>query len=297
MTLTATTILLALALVAPARAQQRFESAEAATQALIDAAEAHDGARLTAIFGPLGNEILTSGNPSQDRAEQSEFSKLARAKHELQPDQRNPGRVILSIGDEDWPFPVPIVRSGGKWSFDPSETKVEMLARRIAIEICAGYVQAQRRYASETHNQDGLLEYAAHMVNSPGRHDGLYEDGGTGALVPREFAESVQDGRKKSMKPYHGYYFRILEGQGSHAPGGAHAYLAKNRLIGGFGLVAWPAQYGATGIRTFIVNQDGVVYEKDIPPLPGAVPITRFDPDPSWVRVEETGGGQDSAGR
>jgi hypothetical protein len=296
-TLTTGTFLLALALAEPALAQQQFESADAAAQAVIDAAEAHDGARLAAIFGPQGNAILTSGNPSQDRAEQSEFSKLARAKHEVEPDRRNSGRMILAIGDEDWPFPVPIVRSNGKWSFDPSETRVEMQARRIgtheldAVEICAGYVEAQRRYASEAHDKDGLLEYAAHLVSATDRHNGLYEDGTSDALVPREFAEAAWEGQKKSMKPYHGYYFRILDGQGPHAPGGAHNYLVKNRLMGGFGLVAWPAQYGITGIHTFIVNQDGIIYQRDIAPLSGALPITRFDPDPSWKRIEDSGPG------
>ena len=285
--------LLALALAAPGSAQLQFASAASAAEALIDAVEAHDGARLTAIFGPLGNEILTSGNPSQDRAEQSEFSRLFRTKHELEPDRRNPKRVILAIGDEDWPFPVPIVLSGEKWSFDASEAGAEMQARRIgtdeldAIQICAGYVEAQRKYASEDHDKDGLLEYAPHVLGAPDRHDGLYEQNGDEPLVPREFAEAVWDGQKKSAKPYHGYYFRVLEAQGSHAPGGAHTYRVKNKLLGGFGLAAWPAQYGATGIHTFVVNQDGIIYQKDIAPAPGALPVTRFDPDPSWMRVED----------
>jgi hypothetical protein len=274
--------------------QQRFDSPEAAAGALIEATASHDSARLSAILGPRGNAILTSGNPDQDRAEQSEFSKLAGTKHHLKPDARNANRMILSIGDEDWPFPVPLVRSNGKWAFDPSETRVEMQARRIgmheldAIEICTGYVEAQQKYASEDRDKDGLLEYALHMVSAPGKQNGLYWDGSGQPLVPRAFAEAVWDGQKKSAKPYHGYFFRILDGQGPNAPGGAHNYAVKNKLIGGFGLVAWPAQYGVTGIHTFIVNQDGVVYQKDIAPPPAgtAIPITRFDPDPSWRRVE-----------
>lgn len=289
-----TCLAIACALAAPCFAQQRFESADAAAQALIDGAEKHDGAKLAAIFGPQGNAILTSGDPSQDQAEQSEFSQLARAKHQLIPDRRNPNRVILSIGDEDWPFPVPIVRANGKWSFDPSETKVEMQARRIgtheldAIEICTGFVEAQRKYASEDHDKDGMLKYASHMMSAADGRDGLYRDGASESLVPRGLVDATWDRDKKGTKPYHGYYFRILDGQGSHAPGGTHNYVVKGKLMGGFGLVAWPAQYGVTGINTFIVNQDGAIYEKDIAPAPGGapVPITVYDPDPSWKPVD-----------
>lgn len=285
----------ALLAAAPCLAQQRFDSAEAAAQAVIDGAEMHDAPRLAAIFGPSGNAILTSGNAGQDRAEQSEFARLARSKHQLIPDKRDPNRVILSIGGEDWPFPVPIVRANGKWSFDASGTKVEMQARRIganeldAIEICSGYVEAQRKYASEDRDQDGLLEYARRMLASPGKRDGLYWGDGADSLVPLGLARATYDPGNTNPKPYHGYYFRVLDGQGPHATGGAHNYLVKNELLGGFGLAAWPAQYGVTGIYTFIVNQDGVIYQKDIaPPPPGATApaITRYDPDPSWRPAE-----------
>ena len=170
-----TYVAMVFALAAPVFAQQRFDSADAAAQALIDGAEKHDGARLAAIFGPQGNAILTSGNPAQDRAEQSEFSQLASTKHQLIVDPRNSNRVILSIGDEDWPFPVPIVRSNGKWSFDASEARTEMEARRIgtheldAIEICAGYVEAQQKYASEDHDKDGVFQYAVSHDGRRGR--------------------------------------------------------------------------------------------------------------------------------
>ena len=272
-----------LVLATPSFAQERFDSAEAAAQAVIGSAEKHDAARLTAIFGPQGSAILTSGTPSQDQSEQTEFAKLARAKHQLHPDARNPNRMLLAIGDEDWPFPVPIVLSKGKWSFDASETKMEMQARRIgtheldAIEICAGFVDAQKKYAAEDHDKDGVLKYASHMMA-----------GANGLDVPSGLVDATWEGQKPSTKPYHGYYFRILDRQGPHAPGGAHNYLVKNKLMGGFGLVAWPAQYGVTGIYTFMVNQDGVIYQKDIVSPPGGalVPITRYDPDPSWMPVD-----------
>jgi hypothetical protein len=284
-----------IAFAAPSIAQERFDSPEAAAQAVIDAVDNHDSVRVSAIFGPRASGILTSGTPAQDRAEQAEFARLARAKHRIEISPMHPNRAILAIGDEDWPFPVPMIRANGKWSFNASDTPVEMHARRIganeldAIEICQGYVEAQLKYASEDRENDGMREYAPHLMSSSGRHDGLYWEGASEPLVPEGFARAAWDGAQKGQaKPYHGYYFRVLDGQGSNAPEGAHNYLVKGKLVGGFGLVAWPAEYGATGIHTFIVNQDGVVYQKDIAPVPGKapLPITRFDPDHSWEPVE-----------
>jgi hypothetical protein len=291
---------LMIACAVPSMAQERFDSSEAAAQALIDAVDNHDSARLSAILGPQAKGILTSGNATQDRDEQTEFARLARAKHRLEISSMHPNRAILAIGDEDWPFPVPIVRANGKWSFDASETPAEMRARRIgadeldAIEICHGYVEAQMKYASEDRDQDGVLEYAPRLMSMPGRHDGLYWEGAGEPLIPEGLAKAAWDGAQKGQaKPYHGYYFRVLHGQGPDAPGGAHNYFVKDKdkndkLIGGFGLLAWPAEYEVTGIHTFIVNQDGVVYQKDIAPVPGKppLPITRFDPDRSWEPVE-----------
>jgi Protein of unknown function (DUF2950) len=288
-------IFAAAASVIPMVAQERFDSAEAAAKAVMDAAANHDSTRLTAIFGPQASGILSSGSAAQDRAEQSEFARLAHAKHRLEISPMHPNRAILVIGDEDWPFPVPIRRIDGKWGFDASEAPAEMRARRIgadeldAIEICHGYVDAQMQYASEDRDRDGMLEYASRLMSRPGRNDGLYWEGAGEPLVPAGLARAAWDGTGKGgATPYHGYYFRILDGQGSSAPEGAHNYRVKDKLIGGFGLVAWPAEFGVTGIRTFIVNQDGVVYQKDIAPVPGKpmVPITRFDPDSSWALVE-----------
>lgn len=280
-----------LASAVPALAQQRFDSSEGAAEALINAVEKHDTAQLTAIFGPAARQILTSGSSTQDRNEQDEFARLARAKHEIQTSEMNPNRAVLSIGDEDWPFPVPIVRKNGKWSFDATEAPAEMSARLIgadeldAIEICHGYVDAQMKYASEARNGDSMIEYAPHLMSTAGKHDGLYWPGETSPLVPEHMALAEWKGAVKGQaKPYHGYYFRVLDGQGPDATGGEHNYFAKDKLIGGFGLVAWPAVYGVTGIRTFMVNQDGTVYQKDIPPDPAkaAAPLTRYNPDHSW---------------
>lgn len=284
-----------LACATTALAQERFETPDAAAEALINAASNHDSARLAAIIGPQSKAILTSGNAAQDREEQTEFARLAQAKHAIQISAMNPNRAILSIGDEDWPFPVPIRRADGKWSFDASETPKEMRARRIganeldAIEVLHGYVDAQQKFASEDRDRDGMLEYAPRPMSSPGQHDGLYWKGTEQPLVPEGFAHAVWTGGVRGeAKPYHGYYFRVLTEQGPNAPGGAHNYMVKNKLIGGFGLVAWPAEYGVTGIHTFIVNQEGVVYQKDVAPIAGKplMQITRFDPDSSWRRVQ-----------
>jgi hypothetical protein len=288
-------VVFALLCAAPAMAQERFDSPEAAAQALIQAVDSHDTALLLAIMGPPAKGILTSGDSNQDREEQAEFARLARAKHRLEISSINPNRAILSIGDEDWPFPVPILARDGKWSFEASETPAEMRARRIGadeldiIEICHGYVEAQIKYASEDRYKDGVLQYATRLMSTAGQQDGLYWEGAREPLIPEALASAGWNGPMKGRaKPYHGYYFRVLQGQGPNAVGGAHNYAVKDKLIGGFGLVAWPAEYEVTGIHTFIVNQDDVVYQKDLAPIPGKPdqPITRFDPDHSWEPVE-----------
>jgi hypothetical protein len=283
-------VLLAVPLAAqPARV---FDTPEEAAQALIAAAEKNDTSELLALLGPNGKALLTSGNPQQDEKERAEFVRLARGKHRLEPDPMNKNKVFVDVGSEDWPFPAPVVRSAnGKWAFDASRGAMEVRARRVganeldAIEICAGYVQAQKQYAMQDHDRDGLLEYASRIQSSSGTHDGLYWDGPK-PLVPKAFAQAEVEKATSKAKPYHGYYFRVLKAQGPSSPGGEHNYLVKNgkeiALIGGFGLVAWPAQYGASGIHTFIVSADGVVFEKD---LKGA-PVDVFDPDASWHRVQ-----------
>jgi hypothetical protein len=208
-----TYVALVFGLASPAFAQEHFDSADAAAQALIDSAGKHDGTQLAAIFGPQGNAILTSGNAARDRADQAEFSQLAAAKYRLIADPRNSNRVILAIGDADWPFPVPIVGSNGDWRFDASETEAEMQARRIgadeldAIEICAGYVEAQRKYAFEEQDKDAAFQYASHMTGAADSGDGL------GELMPKGLADATSDGKKNALTPYHGYIFRILDNE------------------------------------------------------------------------------------
>lgn len=277
-------------------AQQSFDTARAAATALLDAVAHNDTAELERIFGPQGRAILTSGDPKQDREERAEFSRLATDKNDLEPDPMNKKRMILTIGEEDWPFPVPIVEQNGKWIFATNEGRWEMRARRVGAdeldvaEVCAGFMEAEKEYASERRDSNPLPKYTKRIVSTAGKHDGLYWDG-PNPLVPKRFAEAVVDephppGTK--LRPYHGYYFHILTAQGPHAPGGAVSYDVKGSLIGGVGLAAWPAVYGVTGIDTFVENQDGTIYEKDLGPASGgtAAPVKLYDPDETWNQVE-----------
>ena len=258
----------------PARiAQKTFDSPEAATQALIDAASMNDVATLRAVLGSSAKGILTSGDPKQDEAERQEFAKIATEKHHLEKSSMNSHVMVLLIGDQEWPFPIPLLHEGEKWRFDPERGAVEVRSRQVganeldAIQACAAYVGVQQAYAMKKRSAAGTLEYAETVASSP---------------VPKEFAEAAG---ANPTRPYHGYYFRVLKEQGPNAAGGQHPYMLGKAMIGGFALAAWPATYGVTGIHTFIVNQEGVVYEKDRGAT-SATPPASFDPDPTWARVD-----------
>lgn len=271
-----------------------FDSPEAAVQALIDATSRNDSAELTAVLGSNGQGILTSGDASQDQAERREFAQLASARHRLERSAMKAGTMILLVGDQAWPFPVPLVSAGEHWHFDPALGSLELRARRVganeldAIEICAGYVEAQQAYAAERRSGAATMEYAKTIVSSPGQKDGLYQPGASPQLVPEGFADAAVETPGHRAKPYHGYYFRVLREQGPSAPGGPHKYVAGKFMIGGFALAAWPAEYGVSGVHTFIVNQDGLVYEKDLGLQTSnlAPAILRYDPDSSWNPVD-----------
>ncbi len=258
---------------APRIAQKTFESPEAATQALIDAASKNDIATLRAILGSSAKGILTSGDPKQDAAEREEFAKIATQKHHLAQSSMNSHVMVLLIGDQDWPFPVPLLHDGDHWRFDPERGAVEVRARQLganeleAIQACAAFVGVQQQYAAKKRSAAGTLEYAQTVASSP---------------VPKEFAEAAG---ANPTHPYHGYFFRVLKEQGPNAPGGQHPYVMGKAMIGGFALVAWPATYGVTGIHTFMVNQQGVVYEKDRG-AKSATPGASYDPDATWTPVE-----------
>jgi hypothetical protein len=269
-----------------------FNSPDAAAKALIEAASKDDTSELAAVLGPSAKGILTSGNAAKDRQERQEFSQLAARKNHIEHSAMNSSVAILLIGEQDWPFPVPLVRTGQEWHFDPDMGAYEMRARRIganeldAIEICTGYVSAQEQYATQGLAGTGVRTYAERILSSPGGKDGLYRPGAAEELVPKGFAMAAAE--SPSRKPYHGYYFRVLKEQGPNAPGGTHRYVVGNGMIGGFALIAWPAEYGVTGIHTFIISHDGQVFEKDFGPKTAGLiqPIARYDPDSSWTVVE-----------
>jgi hypothetical protein len=275
---------------------EQFDTAEAAAQALIQAAAANDTEAVKKIFGPGNVGALSSGKTEQDEQERKEFSEMAAKKNAIEPDPMNKNRMILSVGEEDWPFPAPIVKKNGKWSFAVDEAKVELRARRIGaneldvVEVCMGYVEAQEEFAAAKSDGKGMQEYAQKAMSAAGKRDGLYWEGetSTGPPAPKRFAEAVVDevkARGEKPTPYHGYYFRILKAQGANAPGGAHHYVVKGHMIGGFGLAAWPAEYGVTGVQTFVVNQDGVVFEKDLGAAKAGT-VTEFNPDTTWKEVD-----------
>jgi hypothetical protein len=300
LTTTAFALVITLAMrAAPQANQQTFATPLEAAQATIDAAARNDTAALLKLFGPGGKDIVESGDPAQDKSGRAEFAAAARARLEVHQDPTNPDRATLSVGDQDWPFPVPLVRAGGRWHFDSAAGRMEILAHRIgenevnAVEVCRGYVDAQNDYASQDRNKDGVLQYAQKIVSTPGKRDGLYWEGDTESLVPKAFADAAAanlttTGARKADR-YHGYYFKILKAQGPDAPGGAIDYVVKGNMIGGFALVAFPAEYGVSGIKTFVVNHQGVVYGKDLGTNTAAIAgqMTRFNPDKTWKPVEK----------
>jgi hypothetical protein len=215
---------------------------------------------------------------------------------QVEPDRDNPNRATIIAGDQNWPFPVPLVRKNGQWYFDAARGRVEILARRIgrnelaAIDVCRAYVEAQMEYASRDRDADGTLEYAQRIISSPGKKDGLYYEGEPQNLAPKSFADAaavLMQGQGKKPVPYHGYFFHILKAQGPDAQGGAMDYVVKGEMMGGFALIAWPAEYGVSGVKTLIVNHQGIVYEKDLGPQTAALArqMTRFNPDKSWKPV------------
>jgi hypothetical protein len=277
-------------------AERSFASPQEAAQALVDAAGQNDTAALMKLFGPQGSDIVQSGDPAQDKDARAEFARRAHEKMTVQMEPSNPSRAVIIAGNDNWPLPIPLVRTkSGQWHFDAARGRVEILARRVgrdelvAIDVCRGYVEAQLEYASRDRNGNGVLDYAQRIVSSPGKKNGLYSEGEPNNLVPKAFGEAAAAiAGGKTPEPYHGYYFHILTAQGPDAPGGAHPYLVKGDMIGGFALVAYPAKYGDSGIKTFIVNHRGVVYEKDLGPATGtlAPQMTRFNPDKSWQPVQ-----------
>jgi hypothetical protein len=246
------------------------------------------------IFGPQGEDFISSSDPVLDRNKGEAFAALAEQKHSLAPDPSNAQRKVLIVGPDDWPFPVPLEKKSGKWVFDTKDGRQEILYRRIgtdeldAIQVCRGYVEAQKQYALTMHDDSGINEYAQKIISTPGKQDGLYwqnPDGTPGGPISEPAAKAIEEGYTfDKPSAYHGYYFKILKGQGPNAPLGRLDYVIQGVMIGGFALIAAPADYRVTGVKTFLVNQNGIVYQKDLGPdtLKIAKSIELYDPDKTW---------------
>jgi len=283
--------------------QKSFASAEEAVKAAIAAAKSNDDNELLAIFGADAKDLISSGDAVADKARRGRFLKAYDDKNQLVEERE---KMVLVIGQQDWPFPIPVVKRGNGWVFDTEQGREEILNRRIGrnelstIQVMLAVVDAQREYTMKDVDGDGLLEYAQTFRSDPGKKNGLYWETKPGeALSPlgpvvaqaRKEGYVAGAGRKAGDRsiPYHGYYFRLLKAQDRNAPGGAYDYVVKGNMIGGFALVAYPAQYNNSGVMTFIVNHDGVVYEKDLGKNTekSAQTISRFDPDKTWTKVKE----------
>jgi hypothetical protein len=296
--------LLSLLTATPMRAQtttgasvqpRAFSTAQLAADALIEATEKYDEAALGEIFGADGWDIIHTGEPARDKELANAFAAQARAKMGVEIDAKK-NRATLVVGTDDWPFPLPIVKDSAGWHFDARAGREELLLRRVgrneldAILVCRGYVEAQHDYALMK-KEGGVNQYAQRIISTDGQQDGLAwktADGTWDGPVGEKAAQAIAKGYSRN-EPYHGYFFKVLKGQGPAAPLGELDYLVKGVMIGGFALIASPAQYRNTGVKTFMVSQDGVVYEKDLGPktLELFQTIDRFNPDRTWTPVLE----------
>lgn len=297
-----TVFLLLLPACLPAAGEQVFNSPQAAVDALKTAVETKNTNALHAIFGPAAHGLV-SADIVEAAAERQLFMRRLQEKITLVP--LSDSKQTLELGADGWPFPIPLVKEDSQWRFDTAAGKEEILNRRIgenelgAIAVCRAYVEAQREYAGEDRNGQGILEYAQHLRSTPGTHDGLYWSTRTGdevsPLGPLVAHARFEGYRHKTriltdeQSPYHGYYFKILTRQGKHAPAGKYNYIINAHMIAGFAMVAWPAQWGNTGIMTFIVNQQGKVYQKNLGPKTDSLApaMSTYDPDATWAQSSE----------
>ena len=275
--------------------QKSFATPEEAAQQLAAAARSGDSRALIGILGSDARTIISSGDTVADRKGRERFAKAYDEANVLE--RSGDAKAVLSVGKEAWPFPIPIVKDATGWRFDTNAGKEEILNRRVgrneryAIQAALAYVDAQREYYLRNPQNDKMLQYAQKLLSASGRRDGLYwpahgseQPSPLGPVFAAARAEGYAKDSSGKPYPYHGYFFRILKGQGPEARGGAYDYVAQGRMIGGFALVAYPAEYGNSGVMTFLVNHDGTVYEKDLGPESGRVArkLSKFDPDKSW---------------
>jgi hypothetical protein len=275
-----------------------FPSPDAAAQALVSAARADNANALIDILGPSAEAIVSTRDQVADRKGRRDFAVRASQKVKLVAYHGRRDAKTLLAGNDEWPLPIPIVEVQGKWYFDTAQAKEEILNRRVghneldAIEVCRGYVEAQNEYAEANRTADGTPYYAQKIISSPERHDGLYwkgEPGGSESPIGKIVAKAFAEGYTKRGDPYHGYYFKLLKAQGPHASGGEMSYLEDNAMTKGYALVAWPSDYGSTGIMTFLVSKTGIVYQKDLGPRTTRVASSyaAYNPDGTWAPVGE----------
>jgi hypothetical protein len=279
--------------------QKGFATSEDAVKALVAAMKSNDEKELLSIFGEAVKELISSGDPVSDAHRRQTFLDYYDRKNSMVPEGN---QLVLVVGEKDWPFPIPLVKRGDQWFFDTMAGKEEILNRRIGenelstVQTLLAVVDAQREYAMKDRDNDGVREYARKFGSDPGKKNGLYwptnpgeEPSPLGELVADARAEGYQrSGAKQGPIPFHGYYFRILTQQGPQAPGGAFDYIVKKKMIGGFAVIAFPALYGNSGVMTFIVNHEGVIYQKDLGRNTAQVgkAMSEFDPDKTWKKVE-----------
>jgi hypothetical protein len=284
---------------AAAPRQTSFSSPEEAVKAAVSASRSENDKQLLAIFGAQAKEVLFSGDPVADKQRRVQFLAAYDEKNRLAAEGET--RTLI-VGTQDWPFPIPLVKRGERWVFDTDKGKEEILNRRIgqnelfAIQTCLAIVDAQREYALKDRDQNALLEYAQKFLSDPGKRNGLYweakegePESPLGPVLARARGEGYRVKSKDNPPPYHGYYYRILTAQGKDAAGGAYSYVVNGKMIGGFAVVAYPADYGNSGVMTFIVNHDGKVFQKNLGPTTTEIAksMKAYNPDSSWTEVKE----------
>jgi hypothetical protein len=280
-------------------AQKTFATPQQAAAALIQACDNYDEAALKQILGPQGEDLVSSEDPVQDKNVTLAFAAKAHEQNSINIDPKNSNRAMLLVGNDSWPMPIPIVKRNGAWFFDTKAGREELLLRRIgsneldAIQMCRGYVEAQIEYAQTKHDGSEVNQYAQRVISTPGKQDGLVwrnADGSPGGPIAEGIANALEQGYTDKAKPYHGYFFKILKGQGPSAPLGRIDFVVEGAMIGGFALAAAPADYRVTGVKTFIVSYEGVVYQKDLGPdtLKKFKEMELYDPDKSWKRTDDS---------
>ena len=286
------------AVASEARTQQTYKTPDEAAAALVQAVRSNSDRLMLSILGPEGAHIVSSGDAAEDARIRNQFTAAYDAKHSI---RQEGDKATLIVGDKDFPFPVPLVRTRGAWNFDTVAGRQEILARRIgrnelsAIQACLAFYDAQYEYAEKDRTGSGIRTYAQRIASQPGKKDGLYwptaqggEESPLGPLAANAAADGYRVGEARA--PFHGYFYKVLTKQGAAAKGGSLDYVANGHMIGGFALVAWPAVYGVSGIKTFVVSHNGVVYESDLGPRTArlAERMTAFDPGTGWETVRVT---------